>query len=74
VVIVRVAALPSRVKGVTVPDEDGNYNVYLNKCLSYETQRRAYLHEIEHITNDDFNSYEPARYIEERTNRNLSTL
>lgn len=73
-VIVRVAALPSRVKGVTVPDEDGNYNVYLNQCLSYETQRRAYLHEIEHITNDDFNSYEPARHIEERTNRILSTL
>jgi len=74
VVIVRVAALPRRVKGVTVPDDDGNYNVYLNQCLSYETQRRAYLHEIEHITEDDFNSDEPIHIIEKRTNKRVCTM
>lgn len=73
-VIVRVAALPSTVRGVTVPDEDGNYNVYLNQRLSYETQRRAYLHEIEHITEDDFNSDESVHIIEKRTNKRVCAM
>lgn len=38
-VIVRYAQLPVRVKGVTLPSNDGYYNVYINSTYSYEMQQ-----------------------------------
>ena len=35
--------------GVTVLDEDGNYNVYVNARLSYEQQKKVADHEMNHI-------------------------
>ena len=64
--IVRVVGLPPAIRGTTVPDEDGDYNVYLNKNLSYEMQRLALKHELAHINNGDFGSDEYVSHLESR--------
>lgn len=51
---VRYVDLPRKVHGMTVLDENGFYNVYINRLLSKEMQRDAYDHELEHIRRDDF--------------------
>ena len=52
--IVRYIDLPCSVKGVTVTDIDGFFNIYINSRLPIEEQRRALRHEITHISRDDF--------------------
>lgn len=47
--ILRLAPLPARVNAVTVVDNNGDFNIYVNEALSIEEQRRAYKHELEHI-------------------------
>ena len=51
---IRFITLPHTVKGVTVMDNDGFYNVYINSQLSIEEQRKAIKHELEHIGRADF--------------------
>ena len=53
---VREVDLPYKVGGATIPDENGDYNIYLNKRLSKEGRIKAYIHEIEHIKKGHFNS------------------
>lgn len=51
--ITRLVKLPSTVRAFTLTDEDGNYNVYINRDLTRGGAMRAYLHEIEHILAGD---------------------
>lgn len=53
-IIVRLMPLPAGVRAFTIPDAEGDYNVYLNCCLSAEQQRRSLQHEQLHISRDDF--------------------
>lgn len=39
---------------IVTPNEDGSYTVLINARMSYETQRKALLHALGHILNDDF--------------------
>ena len=39
---------------LVTPNEDGSYTVLINARMSYETQRKALLHALKHILNDDF--------------------
>lgn len=64
--IVRYVDLPCSVRGVTVLDFDGNYNVYINSRLSYDVQQGALEHELNHIKNNDFYCCDCARVIEDR--------
>lgn len=52
--IVRYVDLPIPIKGVTIMDHDGFYNIYINARLSYEQQKKAIAHEMEHIARGDF--------------------
>ena len=56
--IIRYIDLPYTVKGVTVRDETGFYNIYINSRLSWEEQWKAVNHELEHILRDDFDNTE----------------
>ena len=51
---IRFITLPYTVKGVTVMDNDGFYNVYINSQLSIEEKRKAIKYELEHIGRADF--------------------
>jgi hypothetical protein len=48
--------MPTGIKGVTSPSEDGAFNVYINARWPYETQRDALQHELNHIRRDDFHA------------------
>lgn len=61
---IRLIELPLGVKGVTVMDSDGFYNVYINCALSAEEQKQAIAHEICHISRGDFFSNDTLEEIE----------
>ena len=65
-IIVRYIPLPVSVRAFTVPDSQGNFNVYINSSLSFEQQRKNYEHEVCHIENGDFFRDETATEIEGR--------
>ena len=62
--IVRYIILPITVKGVTVMDCDGFYNIYINANLSSEEQKRTIAHEMEHIARGDFFNYGTLEEVE----------
>jgi len=63
-IFLRYIPLPVTIKGLTVEDKSGNYNIYLNTRLSYEANVETLQHEIQHITNNDFNSGSHIKNIE----------
>lgn len=65
-VIIRVIDLPIGVKGMTVKDGEGDYNIYLNARYSPEEQAVAFRHEVDHIRNGDFYSEEDVAEKERR--------
>lgn len=64
--IVRAIPLPIHVRAFTIPDGEGDYNIYLNSNLTDEQQKKSLRHEKLHIVNGDFGSSEPASDIEKR--------
>ena len=68
VVITRVINLPYGVKGVTIKDENDDYNIYLNARYSTDIQVVAFQHEVEHIRNGDFYTEDPV-WVKEAKNR-----
>lgn len=67
-IFIRGIELPLTVKGVTVLDSDGNFNVYINILLSYATQQKATQHEIRHIKKEHFYDFEPVIHNELEAN------
>ena len=63
-VIVRVVDLPDVVGGVTVIDENGDYNIYLNARRA--DLAREFRHEMRHIRRDDFHNGLPLSVAEMR--------
>lgn len=53
-IIIREISMPGSVRAFTLPDEQGDYNVYINSSLSAEQRQRSFLHELGHIKRDDF--------------------
>ncbi len=49
--------MPLHVKGLTVKDENGDYNIYLNSDIPDEKRVNAFRHELEHIKHGHFYSY-----------------
>ena len=64
-IFIRLVRLPSTVYGVTVKDENGDFNVYINSDLSKSAQDRAIEHELKHIRRGDFYSDENITILEE---------
>jgi len=63
---IRLIDLPVTVRGLTITDSDGNYNVYINQNMAYEMQSRIFLHENNHIKNNDLHSNHPVTVLEQR--------
>jgi hypothetical protein len=63
-VYLRFIALPHTIKGLTVQDEAGDYNIYINARLGYEANQQTLQHEVQHIKNHDFNKLCHIRNIE----------
>ena len=58
-IFVRMIALPEAVRAVTIPNNDGTFDIYINSCLPEELQNRALKHELEHIQQDHFYNEDP---------------
>ena len=65
-IIVRTINLPLLIKGVTIPCNDGTYNIYINAAYSYDEQKEILNHELKHIKNFDFDNFEDIKFIEKR--------
>ena len=61
---VRLVDFPYAAHGVTLPDKDGNYEIYINARLSPEQQREALLHELGHVSGGDNYKDMPGSEIE----------
>lgn len=51
---VRLHSLPASIDGVTVPNDDGSFDIYLNANLCEDRQKERLQHEIMHIIQDHF--------------------
>lgn len=67
-IFIRLLELPPTIRGATVLDSDGNYNVYINSLLGYDAQRKTARHELIHIKNEHFYDYEPVVHNELEAN------
>ena len=56
---VRVIELPASVRGVTVPNDDGTFSVYINSLYDTQTQRETLEHELSHLARDHFYTAAP---------------
>ncbi len=63
-VILRYVSLPAAVKGLTVQDESGDYNIYINTRLTHEANQQTLQHEIKHIASNDFQKFAHIKSIE----------
>lgn len=46
--------MPTTIKGFTNANSDGTYTVILNSRHSFAQHINSYLHELQHISNNDF--------------------
>lgn len=65
-IVLRYIALPTTTRGLTVQDEEGDYNIYLNTRFTFEANKKTLQHEIQHITNNDFDKFQHVKDIERR--------
>lgn len=63
-VFVRIKKLPIHIKAFVLPDEEGDYNIYINEYLSEDAKRKSLAHELRHIAQGDCYSDKSAREIE----------
>ncbi len=63
-IYIRKIPLPFSVRAFTLPDAQGDYNIYINERLSSEQQEKSLAHEKKHIQRGDFLKEESALTIE----------
>lgn len=60
-IFVRFISLPKGIKGVTIPNNDETFDIYINANLSDLARRTALVHELRHIKLNHF--YKPYEAI-----------
>ena len=58
--------IPTTINALTIEDEQGDYNIYINPKSGHNGQIEALKHELKHISNNDFESTEKVYAIEKR--------
>ena len=51
---VRFADMPTSIHALICQNSDGTYTIVINSRIGSAAQLEAYLHELEHINNNDF--------------------
>lgn len=64
----RLYNLPLTVRGVTTPNPDGTFSVYINAALPPEAQDAALRHEVYHIEHDHMYNLDPVAVNEREAN------
>lgn len=63
---VRMVALPIAVEGVSVPNDDGTFDIYINARLPQEKQEEVLAHELRHLEAEHFYVDIPLRVAEQQ--------
>jgi Zn-dependent peptidase ImmA (M78 family) len=63
--IIREIKMPLTIRAFTLPDANGEYNIYINMDLSDEAKKKTLAHEMKHIKRNDFNKDIPVKLIEQ---------
>lgn len=59
-IFVRLIRFPSTaVRAVTLPNDDGTFDIYINERLPEELRQEALEHELKHIRKDHFYNDDP---------------
>ena len=58
-IFVRLVSFPKTIRAVTLPNDDGTFDIYINSDLPEELQHKALNHELEHIRRDHFYNDDP---------------
>lgn len=58
-IFVRMIQLPRTVRAVTIPNNDGTFDIYINSAQPPEFQAKALEHELNHIRKDHFYNDDP---------------
>lgn len=64
-IYVKMINMDTCIKEQVTQNQDGSYTIFLNVRHSFDTLMKSYLHAVEHIVNDDFDSELSADEIEE---------
>ena len=57
--------MPLTIRAFTIPDANGDFNIYINEDLSDEAKKKSLAHEKKHIARNDFSSFKAAHLIEQ---------
>ncbi len=63
---VRLVELPRTVDGVSVPNDDGSFDIYINSKLSPARREKALQHELMHLRREHFYVDMPIARIEKQ--------
>lgn len=58
-IFIRSVPLPSTVRAVTLPNDDGTFDIYINSNLPEELQHNALTHKLKHIRKAHFYNDDP---------------
>ncbi len=64
-IFIREIKMPLTIRAFTLPDANGDFNVYVNDDLSQEVKIKSINHELNHIKRNDFQKNTFARLIEQ---------
>ncbi len=63
-ILVREIKMPLTIRAFTVPDANGDFNIYINEALSDAAKKKSLEHEKSHISRNDFQKEMTAKLIE----------
>jgi hypothetical protein len=63
-IFVREIKMPLTIRAFTIPDANGDFNIYINKDLSDSAKKKSLEHEQTHILRNDFQKDLSAKLIE----------
>ena len=66
---VRYISFPAKIEGVTIPNDDGTFDIYINANFSIKKKKEILEHELCHINENHFyNDILPINLIEQEAN------
>lgn len=63
-IFIREIKMPLTIRAFTVPDANGDFNIYINEDLSDAAKRKSLEHEKNHISRNDFQKDLSVKLIE----------
>lgn len=63
-IFIREIKMPLTIRAFTIPDANGDFNIYINEALSDSAKKKSLEHEQAHIIRNDFQKEFTVKLIE----------